>query len=269
MVAQAYRRHTGKRVNLSNPQSFSDTIQAMRLMVFPRDPLVIQYSDPVTLRSILKEKKLSRYTLPLIGIFPSVNDIPWSTLPTQFIIRFRHAPTWTYGVFNHQKQPVKKVIRWIQSMQRRDYGTLSLRRHFSPIPHDIIVEPYLGFEGSQINTYQFNLIHGKIQWITVFSGQGDEHRMTAFHPDWTLWTPSLFPRAKGADYPLIKPEGFSLMVKIAESLGSAFPFIQIDFHEVKGKPILLRTSFIPVPTLWGMNDEANIHFGQLLNPSQP
>lgn len=55
-----------------------------------------------------------------------------------------------------------------------------------------------------------------------------------------------------------KPKSFELMRKIAEKLSTPFPFVRVDFYDIKGKPVFGEMTFTP-----GM-EETSTEFSEIL-----
>ena len=78
-----YRCLCGKPLNLKNPQSFNEKLQWLK--IYNRNPeyskMVDKYEAKKYVASIIGEK----YIIPTLGVWDSVDDIDWDSLPNQFV----------------------------------------------------------------------------------------------------------------------------------------------------------------------------------------
>ena len=85
MIPLQYRRHTGRRLNLKNPQRFTEKLQLYKLKY--RNPLMLRCTDKYEVRSVVKEMGLADILIPLIGVYDSAEAIDFEKLPMQFVAK--------------------------------------------------------------------------------------------------------------------------------------------------------------------------------------
>lgn len=240
-----YRFITGKKLNLNAPTSFTEKIQYLRHYVFPRDPLVIRGSDRVAVRTILKEKKLSRYLIQSYGSYQDVDAIPFATLPKQFVLKCSHASGFNEIVYDKTTLNLHRLKKQFKKWLKTDYGLSTLERHYSSIPRSIIVEKYLGFERSLPIEYKIHVFNGVAKYLYVVTGRNHDIRYTHFLRDWTPFPGAQFNGWRAADYPIVQPENFQEMLTLAERLGESYPFVRVDLYNIKGKIYFSELTFTP------------------------
>lgn len=85
MVPLQYKIHTGRRLNLKNPQRFTEKLQLYKLKY--RNPLMLRCTDKYEVRSVVNEMGLVDILIPLIGVYDSSESIEFESLPQQFVAK--------------------------------------------------------------------------------------------------------------------------------------------------------------------------------------
>jgi hypothetical protein len=240
-----YRLTHRRALNLKNPKFFTEKLQILKLFVYPRDPLVIRASDRVTMREMLKDKKLSTYLIPGLGPYKTVSDIPWKKLPKQIVIKATHGPGMQLVILDKSKIDIEKVQQTIQHWFKTNYGRQHLEKQYAPIAKQIIIEKYLGVETSPPLEYQCHVFHGQLKYLSVQSGQGPNKRYSYFLPNWTPFPAGQLQGFQTSDYPIVEPPNFQGMIQLAEKLAAPFPYGRVDLFNLQGKIYCLGLTFLP------------------------
>ena len=85
MIQLQYRIKTGRRLNLKNPQRFTEKMQWYKL--YYRDPKMIQCVDKYDVREYVESKGLDQYLNKCYGVYEDVKDVDWQSLPDQFVMK--------------------------------------------------------------------------------------------------------------------------------------------------------------------------------------
>ena len=107
-VEKYYLKHTGKKLNLSEPKCLTEKQQWIKL--YDNSALKTECTDKFLVRSYVERKIGSEYLVPLINIngktkFMNANEIDFDLLPNQFVIACNHGSSMTrQGVFKMLKK---------------------------------------------------------------------------------------------------------------------------------------------------------------------
>lgn len=102
-------------------------------------------------------------------------------------------------------------------------------------------------KSKSLNDYKFYCVNGKPMYVIVYTDRvANSHDMkrTIYDMNWELHQEFLG-RDAIAGPSIDKPESFELMKEMAGKLSSKFPFVRIDFYEIKGKPVFGEMTFTP------------------------
>ena len=78
----------GYRLNLNNPQTFSEKLQWLKL--YDRRPEYTTMVDKYAVKKYVSEQIGDQYVIPTLGVWERVEDIDWDSLPQQFVLKTTH-----------------------------------------------------------------------------------------------------------------------------------------------------------------------------------
>ena len=84
-VEKFYTEKTGRRINLRSPQRFSEKLGWYKL--YYRDEKMKECTDKAAAREYVESVGLGYLLNECYGVYESIDDIPWETLPHQFAIK--------------------------------------------------------------------------------------------------------------------------------------------------------------------------------------
>ena len=264
-----YRYITHHKLNLKNPVRYTEKLQYLRLFVDPKDPKVVRCAGRVGVRDYVKECGFEANLIPSLGIYDSFDQIPFDTLPNQFVMKCSHASGFNQIVKDkaHLNRDEARVrfSQWLKT----DYGRKTVERHYSPIKPQILIERYIGNENSLPIEYKIHVFNGVARNLYVVTGRGGDIRYTQYYIDWTPFDGSQFNGWLKADVPLEKPKNFDEMVRMAEKLASPFPFVRVDLYNIDGQIYFGEMTFTPAKgTLIFDDDQTDFEQGRWLDLSQ-
>ena len=114
---------TGKRANLNSPKTFNENVLARK--VFCDEYALSVFTDKYEVRKYIEEKIGSEYLVPSIGIWRSVDEIDFDSLPESFVLKATHGSGWNVVVrnkscFNKDKE-CKKLRKALSENYRSGY----------------------------------------------------------------------------------------------------------------------------------------------------
>lgn len=237
MVSLQYKVKTGRKLNLKNPQRFTEKLQWYKL--YYRDPLMKQCVDKYDVRKYVKECGLSSILNECYGVYNSPNEIDFSKLPNSFVLK----DTLGGGGNSVIIVPDKSKLNIGQTIQQLDQWVAEPVNVKHPgrewvydgMRHRIVVEKFIASnpENGGLFDYKFFCFGGKVYCLYVMRDRGvglkvgiyDRyfHKMSAY-----------ISYDKKMESEVEKPENFEKMCKIAERLSARFPHARIDLFDQNG-----------------------------------
>src|SRR5699024_8624847 len=83
-----FRYRLDERLNLKKPETFNEKLQWLKL--YNRNPDYTHMVDKFEVRKYIQEKIGEEYLIPLLGVYNTVEEIDFSALPNQFVLKCTH-----------------------------------------------------------------------------------------------------------------------------------------------------------------------------------
>lgn len=237
-----FERMCGYKLNLDNPQTFNEKIQWLKL--YYRNPLMTKCADKVGVREYIKEKIGEEYLVPIIGVYNSVDEIDFDTLPNKFVMKVNWGSGQNIIVTDKSKLDIKeakeKLNNWMKLENNHYYNHFEWC--YKNIQPKIVVEEFLDFESDLID-YKIMCYNGEPQNLFTCSERNAGLKVTFFDLNWKrLPFTRKYP---SSSIDIKKPIFFDEMLQIARKLAEPFPFVRVDFYCVKNKLYIGEMTFFP------------------------
>ena len=79
----------GKKLHLDDPKTMNEKLQWLKIN--QRDPLLTTLVDKLTVKDYVSEKIGEEFVCPLLGVWDSFDEIDFSALPDQFVLKTNHS----------------------------------------------------------------------------------------------------------------------------------------------------------------------------------
>lgn len=240
-IKKRYKKVMKKDLDLDNPVSFSEKLQWLKVNY--RDELLTQCCDKYKVREYIKKTIGKEYLNELYCVYSSFNEIDFSKLPNEFVLKVNHSSgrlliCTNKKEINWEKQQ-KKFTMWL----RHNYYYISGEWSYKDIKPKIICEKLLE---KDITDYKFYCFNGQPQFLYV--SKGASSRATEKNDFYDLeWNKASFERTDypGFDYILPKPKNYNKMLSLCCELAKPFPFVRVDLYEVDCKIYFSELTFYP------------------------
>ena len=241
-----YRLRMGKKLNLKNPQTFTEKLQWLKL--YNRKPEYTKMVDKYEVRNYIKEKlgaDAEKYLIPLIGVYDSLNDINFDELPNQFVIKCTHDSGSVFICKEKSKLEIKKLRKKISKCLKFNYYYLGREGPYKDVKPRIIIEKYMEDESKQeLKDYKVFCFNSKAKYIQVDFNRFNEHKKNIYDTDWNL-TDIQFNYLSDRNKQIEKPNKLEKMIELAETLAEDIPFVRIDFYSIIDKIYIGEITFFP------------------------
>ena len=237
MVKIQYRMKLKRKLNLKNPQRFTEKLQWYKL--YYRNPLMKQCVDKYAVREYVKSRGLKKILNELYGIYDKPEEIEFDKLPNKFVIKTT-AGGGGQNVFicdNKSKldkvDVISKLNYWLKLNPKKSFGR---EWAYEGIDNRIIIEKLLegNDEGlSGINDFKFFCYNGKVEYIVFDGDRYIKHKRNFYDKNWN-YIDIQSDCDKLGDI-VKKPKMFDNMKKIAEQISNDFPFVRVDLYCIDGK----------------------------------
>ncbi len=259
-IRRRYKKVHGKKLNLKNPTAFTEKIQWLKL--YDRSALLTKCADKIEVREYVKTKIGKEYLIPLLYSSRNPETIPYSQLPSRYIIKTNHGSGTNIIVINNEieidntkydfdKELISKVL--IQWMSTNMYYNTREWEYKNIIPHFLIEELIKDETNNDIlNDYKIYCFNGQPVYIQTIFDRQTSVKETWYDINWKLLDLHYFSDRKKI---IEKPENLDEMINVAKKLAKDFIYVRVDLYSVKNKLFFGELTFHPFGGLMKFHPE--------------
>ena len=269
-LSRLYQRKTGKTLDFSNLQLFTEKIQWYKLYYGNSElsSIVCKYH----FKQYIEKRLGPGFTVPIIGAWTSVDEIPWDKLPSAFVLKSNCQSDSKFIMFIRNKEGVSfdeikaELRKWIN---KKNVLVNSYCRAYYDVTPMILAEEYVEQIAGQVYDYKFFCFDGKPEFYKIdydrFNGHCANY-YTGSH-QYIPWGEQIFNSDPNFD-PGVPTEKLDEMLKIAAMLSTGFPFVRVDFFYYDGQIKVSEMTFYPGGGFVKVSEPLDREMGNLLNLPQ-
>jgi hypothetical protein len=262
-LLQQYFAKTGKTLNLTNPQTFSEKLYCRKILSNRAGrSRFTQFVDKYAVREYVAGKIGDKHLVKLLWHGQDPQAIPFDALPREYVIKSNHASGQVIVVKGEADRPniTDKASMWLQTNYYwggREYQYFDIRPR-------IMIEEYLrSHDGHGPLDFRFWCFGGCPEVIQVDNHAHDINPF--FDAQWNLL--DLHYR-QGAPRPaLLRPPNLEEMISIASRLSAPFGFVRVDLYNVDSKIYFGEMTFTPAGSLTIQPKSWDLRLGMKWNMS--
>lgn len=226
---------TGYQLDLKNPQTYNEKLQWLKL--YYRNPLYPKLVDKYEYKKYVSEKIGKEYVIKNYGVWNSFEEIDFSELPNQFVLKTTHDQGGVVVCRDKDKFNFNKAREKLNNhLNHRNLFYFMREWPYKKVVPRIIAEEYLVDEsGIELKDYKFYCFNGEPKVMYIAHGrQSNVHYLDYFDMDFV----HLDINRRGyvqSNKRFKRPENWELMVQLSKKLSSGHPHVRIDFYNVYGK----------------------------------
>lgn len=228
-----YKIKTGKELNLENPILYNEKLQWLKL--YDHRPEYTTMVDKYSVKQFVAERIGNEYVIPLLGIWESVEDIDFDSLPDKFVLKTTHDSGAIIICKNKKVFDINSAKKRLKYFLKRNYYDCNREWPYKNVKPRIIAEAYM--EDStykELRDYKFFTFGGVPKVLYVAQGRGTNGETLADFFDMNFNHLNLKIDHEMAKIPPEKPKRFEEMKRLAATLSKGTPQLRVDFYEVDG-----------------------------------
>lgn len=275
LVQLRYLARFKKPLHLSNPKTLNEKILYLSLRT--DTTLWTTCADKYAVREYVKSCGLEDTLVKLYGVWDKIEDIDFSKLPNEYIIKTTHGSGDVTIVKENRAFDNATIVPYYTKELSKRYGAIEGGKHYMRIQPRLIVEELLHNDAESLK-YSTSIIDYKIWcfngkpyyiWACCNRTKTDVDVMTYdtewnAHPEFSRFTGHY---RKGSIIP--KPKNLHVMLKDAEILASPFPCVRVDLYNINGKIYFGELTFTSLGGLMDFyTDEFQLLAGSKIDLSQ-
>lgn len=225
-----------KELNLESPQTYSEKLQWLKL--YNRKSYYPSLVDKYEVKDFVGKTIGKDYIIPTLGVWDNFDDINFSELPDQFVLKTTNGGGSTGVVICKDKScfDAKAAKR---KLEKSMYTKVDMGEWpYKQIKPRIIAEKYMEDEETgELRDYKFFCFDGEVKALFIATDRGlkgDQPKFDFYDADFNH-----LPFRQGHPHQtkkqIFKPKNFDKMKEIASKLSKGEPHERIDLYEINGK----------------------------------
>lgn len=244
-IRKMYKALLKKDINLENPQTFNEKLQWIKLN--DRKPEYSRMVDKYEVKKYVADIIGEEYIIPNYGVWDKFEDIDFSKLPQQFVLKCTHDSGGLVICKDKSKLDIEKARKKINNALKSDFYYKYREWPYKNVVPRIIAEKFMtDTTESDMIDYKIHCFNGKPKFVLVCDGRFSQEGITEDFYD-ISWNHMDVKRPgipnKSVNHP--KPEMLEQMLKLAEVLSKEFYFLRVDFYVLDGRIYFGELTFFP------------------------
>jgi len=243
-IKMKYKKNFGYKLNLKNPQTFTEKIQWLKLN--NKDDLLTQCADKLAVRKYIKEKIGEEYLIPLVFYTYNADDIDPEKLPDfPVIIKTNHGSGGVIIVEDKTKCDFKEIRKNLKDALKLNFYYLGREWEYKNIKPCIIVEKLLRDESGNdvLNDYKIHCLNGVPQYIQTIFDRHIEVKENWYDTKWNLLDVYYYSPIKKE---IPKPVFLDELLRIAAILSKDFIYVRVDLYSSHNQIYFGELTFRPL-----------------------
>lgn len=227
-----YRVKVGKKLNLTNPQTFNEKLQWLKL--YDRKSEYTKMVDKYEVRKYVEDKIGKEHLIPLLGVYENFDAIDFDKLPNQFVIKCTHDSGGLLICKNKNEFNIENARKKINKCLKRNYYYNGREWPYKNVKPKIVIEKYMEDKKyKDLRDYKFFCFNGKFVYSFVCSERATSLKFTFFDKNGKFMN---FCQDGCPNDPNVKkPKNYDKMIQLAEILARDTIEVRVDFYEINNK----------------------------------
>ena len=227
-IETQYTVYLHKRLDLCHPRAFNEKLQWIKLN--DRNPLYTVLVDKYEVKQYIAEKIGEKYVVPLLGVWDHANEIDFSSLPAQFVLKCTHDSGSVEICRDKNQFDINEAIFRLEDGLRHNYFYRWREWPYKNVKPRIIAEKYLNVEDGNLEDYKVMCFNGEPQLIQLHRGRySGLHTQDFYNKDWVLQPYNQVGYSAG-EPPAAKPTFLSEMLNLSRILSEGIPHVRVDWY---------------------------------------
>jgi len=251
-----YRIKIGRRLNLQNPQAFTEKIQWLKLNW--RCDILTKCADKYEARKFVEDRIGPEVLKELYGVYEKPEDIDINRLPDAFVLKVNHGCK--QNIFCKKKSELdwNHSVRLLKEYLKANFFYPHREWAYKNIVSRIICEQHLTKNGEILYEYGFYCYDGVPRVVEINEYQAELHRVNMFDLDLNLLENKY--GSPPLQVPVTRTSQFDRMLEYSTILSKGFPFVRVDLLYVNKRIYFGEMTFYPLAGLCKLDPESFDYF---------
>jgi hypothetical protein len=239
----SYKKVHGRIPDLRSPTLFTEKL-CRRLYETSENgnPLFTRLSDKLLAREFAKEKLGERHLVKLLWSGKDPADIPFDTLPANYVIKTNHGSGGHTLVKQGNVDRAATIEKFREKLNHNFYWAAREYQYYDLAPQVMIEEFLVDDHPEGPLDYRFFCFAGQPAVIQV---DNYAHSINPFYDEnWNSLPLHYRPEYRDINIP--RPDNLAQMLEFARALSQGFDFVRVDLYNIRNNPLFGEMTFTPV-----------------------
>ena len=228
-----FRLNNGYWMDLNHPKTYNEKLQWLKLNCKHEE--YTKMVDKVTAKEYVASIIGWDYIIPTIGVWNSVDEVDWASLPQQFVLKSTGDSGGVVVCKDKTTLDIEAAKRKLKKLGERNYFVVSKEYPYKNVPHRYIAEAYMEDEsGYELKDYKFFCFDGEVPFLYVVTGRQQNDTRFDFYDSYFNHLPFENGHPNAENWPK-KPENFEEMLNIAKKLSKGINHVRVDLYNINGR----------------------------------
>lgn len=232
-----YFATTGRKINFKNPVGYNEKLQWLKMN--DQRPEYTRLVDKLAVRNHIDQVLGEGYMFPLLGKWKRFEEIDFSQLPDQFVLKCNHDSGSTRIVQDKSsltQKDLAEMKKFYNKRLQKDFYYAGREYPYKGIESYLIAEQLMinnKEPDKSIEDYKFFCFNGEPKILYVAVDRSTDCKFAFFDMDFNRL--NITHNHPNTDKIIEKPAAFEEMKEIAAKLSQGMRQVRIDLYELNGK----------------------------------
>lgn len=235
-----YWQKMGKVLNLDEPKRFNEKLQWLKL--YDQNPNYSAFVDKYEVKRVVANLIGEKYIIPSYGVWDSFEEIDFSKLPNQFVLKCTHDSGGLVICKDKSQLDKGKAEKKIKKSLKSNYYLQGREWPYKNVKPRVLAEAYMEDDsGYELKDYKLMCFEGEPKLIQVHRGRFSGHTQDYYDMDWNKL--DIIQGCPQSDMFTPKPECFEEMVELTRKLAKGIHHVRIDWYCINGNLLFGEMTF--------------------------
>lgn len=221
----------GYKLDLDNPITFNEKLNWLKL--HDRKAIYSRMADKYEAKKIVAKIIGEEYVVPCYGVWNSVDEIDYNTLPNKFILKCTHDSGSRIICRDKKRLNISDANLSLSKALSHTYYLGGREWIYKDIKPRVLAEKFLDdHSGTELRDYKFWCFNGEPK-VVYCTNKGDNIFENFYDMDFKVLNINHGFERHVPEF--VAPSGFEEMKTLAAKLSKDIPFVRVDFFQVEDK----------------------------------
>jgi len=237
-----FREKFGYSLDLKNPKTFNEKLQWTKL--YGNLEKYTNLVDKYEVRKYIAETIGEEYLIPLLGVYDRVEDIDFSKLSEQFVLKCTHDSGSVIVCKDKNNFDIERAKKKLKKRLKKNFYRAWREPQYKNIKPKIICEKYMVDEsGTELKDYKIFCFNGEPKIVQVHFDRFTNHKRNSYDTEWN-YIPVSIGYPSHPNMVIDKPSNLQQMLDLARKMSENIPHVRVDLYSIHNKIYFGELTFI-------------------------